>query len=519
MRLNLNRGAVALLAFGAAGLASAGEVTVHRFDREAVLGTSFHLSVLTDDAEVAAACERRALEAIERLRQVLSTWDADSELSRLNAVGWDARAGTVSEELAAVLRASLRWREQTGGVFHPYLGELHDAWRRAGESGQEPEASRLEALAAAASADAGFTLDDARRLACTRDGRFDLDGIAKGFIIDRALEAALDGAEGVKGALLEIGGDLRVWGSGVAGRPLAPWVVEVADPRDSADNAPPLATLALDERAVASSGGYARPLVIDGKRYPQLFDPRSGRPAMGVLGATVVAVDAATADALATALCVLPVAEGIACAERAGAECAIVDVDGGLHTSSGWAALAAATEPALWDSEARVEFAFRLVDSTGGRRFKRHYVAVWVEDMAGKRIKLLALWARRGEMKYLRDLPAFWREAWLGSGGEDNPKALRTRSRATRKPGAYTLSWDGTDEDGKLVPRGRYRIRIDINREHGPNRERHTEAALELDCGAAAVSAAAEDQPELADVRASYQPGTQPSEPAQKDYY
>ena len=61
------------------------------------------------------------------------------------------------------------------------------------------------------------------------------------------------------------------------------------------------------------------------------------------------------------------------------------------------------------------------------------------------------------------------------------------QTRASRAPGRYTLAWDGRDDDGRLVPRGAYRVRVDINREKGPpsGRERHTVATLELTCVAA----------------------------------
>ena len=121
-------------------------------------------------------------------------------------------------------------------------------------------------------------------------------------------------------------------------------------------------------------------------------------------------------------------------------------------------------------------------------------------------MKILALWFAADELEHAKQLDSFWNEGWVGSGGDRNPDSLRVWTRATRAPGHYTLTWDGKDEEGHALPRGRYRIRIDVNREHGPGRERHTVASVDAVCGGTAGRFGVADQPELADVIVSYGP-------------
>ncbi|MGE0709639.1 MAG: DUF2271 domain-containing protein [Planctomycetota bacterium] len=493
----------------ASALAQVGErtFTTHRED---VLGTSFSLTLVGIDEADARRAERAALDEIERLRQIFSGWDAKSEVSRLNARPFAERKEVeVSEELGAVLRLARLWRALSKGAFDGYLGELHDAWRQAAKSGHEPSAEALAAFAAAAKSGPGYSVsrqEQGARITCQRAGRFDLDGIAKGYIVNRALEAVNHAAPKLEGALLELGGDLRVQGDGRVGM-RAPWVIDVADPRDPAENARPLASVALRDLAIASSGGYERSLKVGGRRRAHILDPRTAQPVEGILGATVIAKDAATADALATALCVLDPEAGLRLASTAKVECAIVDREKKAHFSPGWAKLVTSGKTEPWPQDFQVELTFRLVNSTpDARGFKRHGTAAWVEDASGKRVRLLALWFDAGEFKYLPKLDSFWREGWLGSGGGEDARLLRTWSRASRSPGRYTLRWDGKDDDGRLVPQGHYRLRVDVNREHGPGRERHTVATVELDCAAGAAQAAASDQPELQEVSAAYGP-------------
>ncbi|MCA8923488.1 MAG: DUF2271 domain-containing protein [Planctomycetes bacterium] len=476
-----------------------------------MLGTSFSLTVVGVDEAEATRLEGVVLAEVERLRAIFSTWDAESELSRLNALPWQERKDLpLSPELAHVLKLARLWRLTSGGAFDGYLGALHDLWREAGRSGEAPDPAALQELVDGIKSGVGFRLSkrgDGQVLSCTRAGRFDLGGIAKGYAVNRGIEVLLEAAPDLSGALLELGGDLRVVGACRVDL-RAPWVIDVADPRDPADNSPPLARISLRGQAVASSGGYARPLRVGGRARGQILDPKRGEPAEGVLGATAVAGDALTADALATALCVLEPEAGLRLAASTHAECAIVDASGAVHTSPGWAKLLSTGSVEPWPAGYRVELAFELVDSTPEARFKRHGVAAWVEDEAGQRVRLLALWFKRGELKHLKGLDAFWEDAWLGSGGGDDPRALRTWTRASRAPGRYTLAWDGRDDDGRLVPRGSYRVRVDINREKGPpsGRERHTVATLELTCGAAPAEVSADDQPELRAVSATYGP-------------
>src|SRR5262249_37358966 len=150
---------------------------------------------------------------------------------------------------------------------------------------------------------------------------------ARGYIIQRAAAAARARVPALCGLLLNLGGDLFVWGRDEAGR--LGWTVGVQDPAHPEDNAPAVAVLRLRDQAVATSGAYQRYYAVGGKRFSHIFDPRTGRPAEGVASSTVVAPDNVTANILATTLCVLPPEEGLRLvAGTPGAKCLLVTADG-----------------------------------------------------------------------------------------------------------------------------------------------------------------------------------------------
>jgi thiamine biosynthesis lipoprotein len=122
----------------------------------------------------------------------------------------------------------------------------------------------------------------------------DLGGIAKGYGVDRAVEALRDW--GVAHALVNVGGDLYALGDSPEGDP---WEVGVRSPEDPGRIA---LRLRVRDRAVATSGDYEQGFDHAGRRYHHILDPRTGAPLEArIHGVTVLADACLTADAAATA--------------------------------------------------------------------------------------------------------------------------------------------------------------------------------------------------------------------------
>jgi hypothetical protein len=96
---------------------------------------------------------------------------------------------------------------------------------------------------------------------------------------------------------------------------------------------------------------------------------------------------------------------------------------------------------------------FELVRSEQEAKFHRHYFAAWIEDEVGRRIRILALWAKGDKVDYARDLNTFWRNAWVLAGEGSSPLPLREYSRATRAPDAILSSGMGATTPALWFPR------------------------------------------------------------------
>jgi len=126
--------------------------------------------------------------------------------------------------------------------------------------------------------------------------RVDFGGIAQGYAADRA--ALILRQRHVKSAIIDIGGEVLAIGSSPQGRP---WRVGIRNPR----NKGVIETIELQDRAVSTSGDYEKFFIVDNKRYSHIINPKSGLPAQEFASVTVIADNAAYADAMSTAIAVM----------------------------------------------------------------------------------------------------------------------------------------------------------------------------------------------------------------------
>jgi len=299
---------------------------------EVHMGVEVRIVICAQDRPAAAAAARESFDAIRAWDEALSDWNPASQAMQLpDQVGARAK---VTGRLAVALDQSARWQSRTDGGFDPALGALTRLWRESARSGAWPEAASLEA-ARARCGWSGIEWDaPTSEFRVLRNGiRLDFGGLGQGLAADEAL--AVLARRGFRHAMVDISGDIAL-GSAPPGEP--GWRVAV----EPAMEGQPGCMLLLAECGVSCSGDRGQPRLLDGRRVSHILDPASGLPVRAPRQAVVVAADATRADALATALCVLPW-------ERCGSLVATDAVraarltrgpsDGGLRTLGAWESL------------------------------------------------------------------------------------------------------------------------------------------------------------------------------------
>jgi thiamine biosynthesis lipoprotein len=274
--------------------------------RGEVMGTYFHLQAQCGpqtDAALDAASAALALVDAQ-----MSTYKPQSNLMMLNgaAVGEPVTVGAAVVEVLALAETV---RSESDGAFNVAIGRLIDAWGfGAGGAEPAPVLEQVQRLRPPAPAYALLDGDRAQRLA---DVLINLSAVAKGYGVDRAADVL---AAHCPNFMVDVGGEVRVWGRNPGG---TPWRIGIETPslmRRGVER-----VLALEGRAVATSGDYRNYREVQGRRVSHTIDPRSAAPISHRLASVTVVHDTcAQADAYATALNVLGEQEGMALAETLG---------------------------------------------------------------------------------------------------------------------------------------------------------------------------------------------------------
>lgn len=242
---------------------------------------------------------------------------------------------TVDEAIIALLKDCKSYYQLTSGKVNVAMGSVLELWHQAREQATlTPENASLpagDALATAAEhvdLDA-VIIDEAASTVYISDGLIQLDvgAIAKGWAAGKVAENA------PRGLLISVGGNICATGAKV--EPDTPWVVGVQDP-EGGDGY--LQRLNITGGAVVTSGDYQRYFVVDGVMYHHIIDPLTLMPATLWRSVTVLCGDSGLADALSTALFLLPLDEGRALLTQAGAEAMWVDAEGQIFYSDGFGA-------------------------------------------------------------------------------------------------------------------------------------------------------------------------------------
>lgn len=235
-----------------------------------------------------------ALEEAGHLEEQLSIFRENSEVSRLNRSAGTAPVH-VERSLFDLLRLSQQLFRETEGAFDITSGPLSQCWGFLRRQGRIPDSNELE-MARSLAGGHNVILDDlCSTVQFERNGvGINFGSIGKGYALDR-IAGLLSGS--VSTALVSAGSSsMRAIGSGAAGQD--GWSVGIRHPLDKARR---IAVLQLRDAALATSGHEEQFFEHEGRRYGHIIDPRTGWPAEGVDGVTVVARSAAVADALATA--------------------------------------------------------------------------------------------------------------------------------------------------------------------------------------------------------------------------
>lgn len=277
------------------------------------MGTTYTVKVVESSADVSPDQLKADIESVlEKVNDQMSTYRADSELSRLNKSKTTDWVST-STDLLAVIEAALHVSRLTNGAFDVTVGPLVNLWGF-GPGKQKSELPSKQQITAAMSR-IGYAKITTRGSPPAikkerKDIYIDLSAIAKGYGADKVAERLE--SLGVNNYMVEIGGDLKAKGRNAQG---TTWKIGIEKPVPG-QRAVQL-VIHLRDQGMATSGDYRNFFEKDGRRFSHTINPQKGAPITHNLASvTVLSPAAMHADAMATALMVLGPEAGYALAER-----------------------------------------------------------------------------------------------------------------------------------------------------------------------------------------------------------
>lgn len=274
------------------------------------MGTTYRVTYVAAPG-ITPPSQKAVEDLLLEINESVSNYINFSAISRLNASRDTSASHAVDQHFATIFRKSRAIYEDTQGAFNPALGPLIDAWGFGPKQVQAlPDVSTIRRLLKVVSLDAFDLQEDSPPLIRKRiaEAQLDFGGIAKGYGVD-AISGLLDHS-GVQDYLVEIAGEIRARGRRPEGNG---WMVGIERPAENALAVRDIQTaVVLQNSALSTSGNYRNVREEDDRTIGHILDSKTGYPAMNsLLSATVIADDAMTADAYATALMVMGLEEAL----------------------------------------------------------------------------------------------------------------------------------------------------------------------------------------------------------------
>lgn len=273
------------------------------------MGTTYNIVTVGEVAGVDVQVLQAEVEAsLADVNSKMSNWDVASEVSRFNSLQQTTPLEVSQDLIAVMVRANDVYRK-TGGRFDVTLGPLIELWGFGVRSLEDPLPSNEDVKNALNSIGQGkyLELDSAARTIAKNSPSvaINLSALAKGYGIDVVANKLTE--LGFENYMVEVGGDLRTAGKNDKGQV---WRVGIEKPEPGLREIKRV--VAISDLSMATSGDYRNFVELDGVRFSHIIDPLTGRPITHwTTSVSVIAADAMTADAWATALLVLGNKEGL----------------------------------------------------------------------------------------------------------------------------------------------------------------------------------------------------------------
>ncbi len=267
------------------------------------MGSRFDITVVAESKEQSEHYIDMAVEEITRIESLISSWDLNSQTATINKNA-GLRPVQVAVELYDLIARSIQISKLTSGAFDISYASMDAIWKFDGSITTLPSLKKIKASVSKVGYQNIVLEPKNHSVFLTKKGmKIGFGAIGKGYAADAAKKILQK--EGVVAGIINASGDMNTWGVQPDG---TPWKVGITNPLNKNKV---FALFPLQNNAVVTSGNYEKFVLLDGKRYSHIIDPRTGMPSTGLVSVSIFAPSAELADALATSIFVMGVEVGL----------------------------------------------------------------------------------------------------------------------------------------------------------------------------------------------------------------
>ena len=290
------------------------------------MGSRFDITVVANSEKDGNEHIELAINEIERIEKLISSWDNTSQTSLINKNA-GIKPVKVDKELFDLIERSISISKLTKGAFDISYASMDNIWKYDGSMTEMPSKEKIyNSIIKVGYQNIILDKKEQTVFLKIKGMKIGFGAIGKGYAADKAKELLVK--KGVKNGIINASGDLNAWGKQANGKD---WMVAITNPLNK-DKA--FSWLPINNTAVVTSGNYEKFVSFNGKRYSHIIDPRTGYPSTGIISTTIMTSNAELADAISTSVFVMGVETGLDFINQLkGVDCIIVDEQNKIHTS------------------------------------------------------------------------------------------------------------------------------------------------------------------------------------------
>jgi thiamine biosynthesis lipoprotein len=290
------------------------------------MGSRFDITIVAKEATEAEAYIDTAIIEITRIENLISEWRSKTQVSEINRNAGIAPV-KVDKELLDLTERALYFSKITDGAFDISFAAMDKIWQFDESMTEIPSAEAVKKSVEKVGYQ-NIIIDKVNSTIFLKlpGMKIGFGSIGKGYAADKTKELLV--SKGVKAGIINASGDMNTWGTQPDGKP---WTVGITNPINKNKV---FAVFPLKESAIVTSGSYEKYVMINGKRYTHIINPKTGYPVTGVSSVTVMAPSAEMANGFSTSIMVLGKDVGLNLIEQfPQLRCVIVTDEGEVFSS------------------------------------------------------------------------------------------------------------------------------------------------------------------------------------------